>query len=314
MIAHSRNILVHRLRIRGKVDVPAWLKLHRSHRVTIRLSDFTRCGERETCILTGRTSRLRLVGNRFHDCRGCDFLRGRFGPGMLIRENRFDRALRGPCGRNPDVCRHQDLIELQGGRNLVVERNRFGVYQLPGGGQLYLLKDIRNVVIRNNVFLFQDPRVPGAKAHVGINLGGRHVVPRNVLITHNTILSGWPRPAKGLDGSVRFADRYARLPRSQWPILVNNVMRIARNPGQLCRWARLSTANVILEGTPCSAGDVVGNPRLDQYGRPTAGSTLLIDRGDPRWPTWVDFAGSRRDARPDIGAYEYAVRGRRSGI
>ena len=66
---------------------------------------------------------------------------------MLIRGNRFDRALRGPCGRNPAVCNHQDLIELQGGRRLLVERNHFGLYQLPGGGQLYLLEDVRNVVV-----------------------------------------------------------------------------------------------------------------------------------------------------------------------
>lgn len=316
-ITNSRNIVVDRVLIRGKTHVPAWLKLDRSHGrshgVTIRRSEFTECGELETCLLTGRTSRLRLVGNWFHDCRGCDFVRGRFGPGMLIRGNRFDRALRGPCGRDPEVCNHQDLIELQGGTRLLVEGNRFGLYQLPGGGQLYLLQKVRNVIIRNNVFYASDPRVPGVESHVGINLGGKSAVPRNVVIKHNTVLSGKRRPAKGVNGSVRFVERFARIPYSQRPILVNNVMRLARNPGQLCDWAQRSESNVILDGAGCSTSDVVGDPQLDQLGRPTSGSTLTIDRGDIRWPTLYDFQGARRDAQPDIGAYEY-VATRRSGV
>jgi hypothetical protein len=313
VISHSRNILVDRVRIRGKTRVPGWLRLLRSDRITVRRSDFTRCGEREACILTGRTSRLRLIRNHFHDCRGCDFVRGPFGRHMLIRENRFDRALRGPCGWNTRNCNHQDLIELQGGRGLIVERNRFGLYQLPGGAQLYVLKDVRNVIIRNNLFLARDPRVPGIRAHVGINLGGRHMVPRNVLITHNTVLSGRSRPAKGLNGSVRFADRYVKVPHNQRPLLVNNVIRLARNPRQLCHWAKLSTANVVLSGSGCSADDVVGDPRLDRHGRPTAASTLTIDRGDGRWSTRVDIDGRLRDAQPDIGAYEYEAKSPRGG-
>lgn len=312
-IVRSRRILVERVRIRGRTHVPAWLKLDGSHGVTVRRSEFTQCGELKTCILTGRTSRLRLVRNRFHDCRGCDFVRGHFGPGMLIRGNRFDRALRGPCGRNPAVCNHQDLIELQGGRRLLVERNHFGLYQLPGGGQLYLLEDVRNVVVRNNVFLARDPRVPGVESHVGINLGGRRAVPRNVLITHNTVLSGKRRPAKGVNGSVRFVERYVRVRHRERPILANNVIRLARNPRQLCDWARWSVSNVILTGAGCSASDVVGNPRLDPRGRPTSGSTLTIDGADGRWPTLYDFQGTRRDEHPDIGAYEY-VPTRRSGV
>jgi hypothetical protein len=232
---------------------------------------------------------------------------------MLIRKNRFDRALRGPCGRNPAVCNHQDLIELQGGRRLQVERNHFGLYQLPGGGQLYLLEDVRHVVIRNNVFLPRDPRVPGVESHVGINLGGKRKVPRNVLITHNTVLSGKRRPAKGVNGSVRFVERFVRVPHGERPILANNVIRLARNPRQLCDWARWSVSNVILNGAGCSASDVVGDPRLDRRGRPTSGSTLTIDGADGRWPTLYDFRGTRRDARPDIGAYEY-VATRRSGV
>ncbi|HXV32443.1 MAG TPA: hypothetical protein VD769_00430 [Gaiellaceae bacterium] len=55
----------------------------------------------------------------------------------------------------------------------------------------------------------------------------------------------------------------------------------------------------------------MGDRRLDRPGRPTAGSTLTIDRADERWLKRFDFLGTRRDARPDIGAYEYVVRRRR---
>jgi hypothetical protein len=68
---------------------------------------------------------------------------------------------------------------------------------------------------------------------------------------------------------------------------------------------------VILNGAGCSASDVVGDPRLDRRGRPTSGSTLTIDRADARWATLYDFDWKRRDAQPDIGAYEYVARGRR---
>ena len=195
-IAHSNDILVEGLRLRGRTHLRSTMRLDHARRLTIRHSDFSHCGELTTCLLTGRSDGLRLIGNHFHDCRGCDFVRGKFGTNMIIRGNRFDRALIGPCGRNPEVCNHQDLIEIQGGRGLLVERNRFGLYQLPGGGQLYLLSETNNVVIRNNLFLPTDPRVPGIESHVGINLGGRRIAPKNVVIKHNTILSGKRTPAR----------------------------------------------------------------------------------------------------------------------
>ena len=289
----------------------ATLRLDRAHAVTIRRSDFSHCGELTTCLLTGRSHGLRVVDNHFHDCRGCDFLRGRFGTNMVIRGNRFDRALLGPCGRDPNKCNHQDLIEIQGGNGLLVERNRFGLYQIPGGGQLYLLARTRNVVIRNNLFLATDPLVPGVESHVAINLGGTRYVPRNVVIKHNTILSGKARPAKGVNGSIRLVPRYAAVPLEERPIIANNVIRLARAPELLCQWAQLSERNVILDGAGCSPTDVVGDPRLDRLGRPTADSTLTIDGADLRWPTRVDMRGWLRDALPDIGAYEYAASGPR---
>jgi hypothetical protein len=292
---------------RLQIRKPATIRLDHSTGVTIRRSELTECGELKACVLTGRSSGVRLVGNRFHDCRGCDFVRGYFGRGMLIRGNRFDRALRGPCGRDPKACNHQDLIELQGGRGLVVERNHFGLYQLPGGGQLYLLLDVRGVVIRNNVFLPTDPRVPGVESHVAINLGGPTIAPRDVVVTHNTILSGKPRPGKGVNGSVRLVPAYARIPLGRRPVIANNVIRLVGDPGQLCDRAQESTGNIVLDGVACTPADTVGDPRLGARGRPTAASTLTIDSADPAWAIRYDADGRRRDALPDIGAYEYAA-------
>ena len=69
----------------------------------------------------------------------------------------------------------------------------------------------------------------------------------------------------------------------------------------------MSTTNVIEHGVRCSSTDVVGNPRLDEEGRPTAGSELTIDQGSVRWRTRNDIRGLRRDDKPDIGAYEYGA-------
>ncbi len=305
-ILRSRNIVLEKLVVRGKPRVPATIRLDHSTGVTIRRSELTECGEIKACVLTGRSNGIRLVRNRFHDCHGCDFVRGYFGRSMLVRENRFDRAVRGPCGRNPNRCNHQDLIELQGGRGLVVERNHFGLYQLPGGGQLYLLLDVRDVVVRNNVFLATDRRVPGVESHVAVNLGGQKTAPRNVVVTHNTILSGKPRPAKGVNGSVRLVKTYAGVPFAERPVIANNVIRLAPDPGQLCDWAQVSRGNVVLDGLACTPADAVGNPHLGGRGRPTADSALTIDRADPAWAIRFDADGRRRDALPDIGAYEYA--------
>ena len=109
-----------------------------------------------------------IEGNRFHDCRGCDFVHGRFGSNLTIRGNRFDRAL--PCRMDAYRCGHNDLVQLFSGRRLRVERNRFGVYR-QGGAQLYLTNDVDHATIVNNLFVGTDPRVPGYRARMGVIVG-----------------------------------------------------------------------------------------------------------------------------------------------
>ncbi len=307
-IADSRGIWIERVVVTAfRTRRAANLILRDSRNVTIARSRFSYCGEHGPCILTGRSSGLRLVKNDFHDCRGCDFVRGNLGENTLIRGNRFERALIGRCGRDPD-CGHQDLLEFHRGRGLVIERNRFGVYQLPGGGQVSLFGPVRDVIIRNNVFLRTDPRAPRVVAHIGINLGGLRV-PRRVVIAHNTILSGRRAPpgyaASKFASSVRLKATLRYIPREQRPVLANNVMYLAGTRRVLCPNVRLSVTNVTERGVACSGTDVVGDPRLDRRGRPTADSSLTIDRGTPRWTTRYDIRGFRRDDKPDIGAYEY---------
>jgi hypothetical protein len=71
--------------------------------------------------------------------------------------------------------------------------------------------------------------------------------------------------------------------------------------------ARLSVTNVVEEGVACSETDTVGDPNLDEKGRPTRESTLIVDRATARWAPRVDLGGARRGPHPDIGAYEYTA-------
>jgi Tol biopolymer transport system component len=299
----SRQVVLERLTVAGTRRYDAGIDLDRSRGVTIRDSSITRCGDGHLCVRTGHSSNVRILGNRFHDCFGCDFVRGRFARHLEIRGNSFQRALVGRCGTNPERCNHQDLVELHEGDGLIVEQNDFGVYQLPGGGQLALFGPLANVVIRNNVFRHSDPRAPGVDAHVGINLGGFTGLPRRVLIANNTVLSGDERRGRH-HTSIRLKPAYRSMAAANRPVIANNILHVARRPS-LCAGARVVKSNVIMDGVACSAGDVVGDPLLDRRGRPTAESALVIDRASRTWAPRRDLTGRRRDASPDIGAYEY---------
>src|SRR5262245_23530706 len=136
----SRDVVLHDLVVRGRGRNSASILVADARGVTIRRSDLAHCGDRApafvNCVMLYRWShRVTLDDNRFHDCRGCDFVNGRFGSDLTIRGNTFDRSL--PCSMNPYRCGHQDLVQLFGGRRLRVEGNRFGLYR-DGGAQLYI--------------------------------------------------------------------------------------------------------------------------------------------------------------------------------
>ena len=273
-----------------------------SGHVVIRRSEFRRCGDRSplfsNCLhLKHGTRHILIAHNWFHDCRGCDFIHGRFGYDVTLRANRFERAL--PCRMNRHRCGHQDLVSFWSGSRLLVEQNTFGVYKL-GAAQLYLIGAVDRVSIVNNVFRGTDPKVPGYRARVAIIVGskGSKRVPRRVRIVNNTILTG-ARRIDGYAGSIRMSGVYWGLQERRRPLLANNVIGLVEVPHHVCSVARTAVSNVVLRGVACRGRNRVGSVHLDRYGRPTAASVLLIDRASRHLGTRRDIDGRLRDSRPE---------------
>jgi hypothetical protein len=308
-ISGSRHIQVDDVLTTAKrTRYRATVQVVESSHVVVRRSEFRRCGDRSplfsNCLhLKHGTRHIVIADNWFHDCRGCDFIHGRFGYDLTLRGNRFERAL--PCRMNRHRCGHQDLVSFWSGNRLLVERNTFGVYR-RGAAQLYLIGGVDRVSIVNNVFRGTDRRVPGYRARVAIIVGskGSKRVPRRVRIVNNTILTG-ARRIDGYAGSIRMSGRYWSLQRRKRPVLANNVIGLVEVPHHVCSVARAAVSNVVLRGIRCIGSNRLGQVHLDRHGRPTAASALLIDRASRRFGARRDIDGRPRDSRPDIGAYEY---------
>jgi hypothetical protein len=283
------------------------LQLDHSSHVTVRNSSFAHCGDRSPewslCLLPQRARHVLIEGNRFHDCRGCDFIHGYAGLDTTIRDNRFARAL--ACRTGSVKCLHQDLIELFSGTGLVITRNRFGVSQ-RGAAQVYLTNALNYVRIANNLFLRSDPRAPGVHSPVGILIGAAASphLPHHVEIINNTVLSGW-ETASHAPMSIAVSPRYARLKLANRPLMANNVLARVRDGYLLCTGLRRSIRDVTEQGAACSPSDSLGPADLDDRGEPTSASQLLIDRADPDLAPPYDLTGRPRGAHPDIGCFEY---------
>jgi hypothetical protein len=211
---------------------------------------------------------------------------------------------------NRHRCGHQDLVSFWSGNRLLVEGNTFGVYR-QGAAQLYLIRGVDNVTIVNNVFRGTDPKVPGYRARVAIIVGskGSKRVPHRVRIVNNTILTG-ARRIDGYAGSIRMSGVYWGLQPRRRPVLANNVIGLVEVPHHVCSVTRRAVANLVLRGVACRGANRLGRAHLDARGRPTRSSALLIDRGARHLGARRDIGGRLRDARPDIGAFEF--RGRKS--
>jgi hypothetical protein len=308
-ISGSRHIELDDVLVTAKrTPYRATVQVSGSSHVVIRRSEFRHCGDRSplfsNCVHLKHGARhIRIVDNWFHDCRGCDFLHGRFGYDVTLRGNRFERAV--PCRMNRHRCGHQDLVSFWSGNRLLVEGNTFGVYRV-GAAQLYLIGAVDRVSIVNNLFRGTDPKVPGYHARVAIIVGskGAKRVPRRVRIVNNTILTG-ARRIDGYAGSIRMSGVYWGLQRRRRPLLANNVIGLVEDPHHVCSVAGRAVSNVVLRGVACRGRNRVGPVHLDPHGRPTAASTLLIDRASRPVGARRDIDGRPRDSRPDIGAYEY---------
>jgi hypothetical protein len=283
------------------------LNLDHSDHVAVRDSDFSHCGDNTPewalCLLPRWARNVTVRHNRFHDCRGCDFIHGRAGANLRILRNHFERAL--ACHHSWIKCGHQDAIELFNANGLLVSRNIFGVTQL-GGAQLYMAESTNHVLVKNNRFIRTDPQAPGIISRVGILVGTRisTVIPHDVTIENNTVLSGRIRPDHDAD-SIVLSPRYAAAPARKRPVIANNIFARQLAPRRVCGLARLSTHNVVEQGTACGATDVVGDAALNARGRPTAGSALVIDQANPVYAPARDLVDHRRVGPPDIGCYEY---------
>jgi hypothetical protein len=295
--------------------VTAYATLHRvsvnldhSNYVAVRNSQFAHCGDRDPdwalCLLPYYANHVSIYDNNFHDCRGCDFIHGRFGTGAVIRDNHFARAL--SCQYTWVKCGHQDLIELFAANNLQVTRNYFGVTQ-RGGAQLYISEASDHVRITNNVFRGTDPLAPGVSPRVGILIGTRIAtrLPRDVEIINNTVLSGKLKFGIHNPSSIVLSTRYARLLPINRPLIANNILAHQEAPTVTCAQARRTSHNLIVVGVGCSETDVVGPALLDDSARPTAESSLVINQADPTLAPPRDFTYWPRGASPDVGAYEF---------
>jgi Right handed beta helix region len=304
----SRQIVLHDLVVSARGSrYRSFVRIPDSHGVTIRDSDFSHCGDRSRkftdCVLLWRWAHNVVIAhNRFHDCRGCDFVHGRFGSNLVIRRNRFDRSL--PCGMDAYRCGHQDLVQLFAGNRLLVERNRFGVYR-DGGAQLYLTDDVDHATVVNNIFVGTDPRVPGYRARMAIIVGSAASkrLPHYAKILNNTILSG-ARRRDGYAGSIRMSSKYGSVLRRKRPIVANNVIALLAKRAHICSAARLFAHNIVIHGTSCSASDQIGPAGLDGGGRPRRASRV-VDAALRRYAPQVDVTGRSRRGAPDIGALEY---------
>ena len=310
-VRDSRHIALHDLVVTARgTRFSSSIRIPDSRHVTIRRSNFSHCGDRAPsftfCVLLWRWSRnIVIEDNRFHDCRGCDFVHGRFGSDLTIRRNRFERAL--PCRMDAHRCGHNDLVQLFAGRRLRVEGNHFGVYR-AGGAQLYLTNSVDHATIVNNVFVGTDPRVPGYRARMGIVIGSAASkrLPHYAKVLNNTILTG-ARRRDGYAGSIRMSSKYGSVQRRKRPILANNVIGLLRKRAHICSAARLFVRNVVIKGTSCSASDRVGPADLDGGGRPRQASSV-VDAALRRYAPRTDSTGRRRTGAPDIGALEYRRR------
>jgi hypothetical protein len=280
--------------------------------VRIRRSTFSHCGDRSweftDCVLLNRgANEVVIENNRFHDCHGCDFVHGRFGHWLTIRGNHFDRAL--PChGMSRYRCGHNDLVQLFAGQHLLVAQNHFGVYRW-GGAQLYLTDDVDHATIVNNLFIGTDPKLPGYQARMGIIIGANESkrLPLYARVVNNTILTGWKRK-DGYVGSIRMSSLYGAVRKWKRPIVANNVIASLETSWRVCAASQRFVGNLVISGSDCRDGNWYGLDLLDTEGRPDA-TSAVVDSASRRYAPTVDITGRPRDAKPDVGAWEYHAGG-----
>jgi len=296
----SRKIVVDDVLVDGRDErVGAYVKsTDDTSDVTVQNSELTNCGFKGGCIRPGARS-LRVIGNRFFDCRSCTFIKGG-GNGALVRGNTFDLAHNVRCMGGPKNCPHNDHIHIVGGGPWTITGNRFGDYK-EGAAMIYAnptvhdqANPIHDLVIASNLFT----GVGGIAIRIGVGQKSPAPPPRNVRIVNNTVLSG-------LRGAVLLHDPWAQVPAAERPLVANNILSSMSTSN--CARGRF-IRNLVLRGPACPK-DRRGNAKLDaKTAAPTEQSSLVVNKADPRYAPKTDFYGRRRQGRPDIGAIELGGR------
>jgi len=298
--AASQKIVIDRVLVDGRSEeVGAFIRTTRdTSDVTIQNSAFTNCGRAGTCVRPGATN-LRVIGNRFYDCRSCTFIKGG-GNGALVRRNAFDLAHNVGCTGGTATCPHNDLIQIMGGGPWTIVGNRFGNY-FAGAAQVYANPGLTNtsnpihdLLIASNIFAGDNG---GFGIRVGVGEKSTTPPPTNVRIVNNTILSGQL-------SSVFLTTSWDQVPVAERPLVANNILRSVHTS---CARGRF-IGNLVLDAPSCPH-DRVGDPKLNARTKaPTTRSKLIVNRADGRYAPKTDFYGHRRKGRPDIGAIELGGR------
>ena len=285
-VSDSRDITFRNVRFLGvHEDLGVALQLDPDDReITVADSEFARCQHGLACVLA-RGRGLTIDNVRFHDVRDADIVRGA-ADNVVIRDSDLHDALEGTHGDN-----HNDLIQILGGGPWTIERSHFGV-RANGAAQVYVdpragpAGPVHDVRVSSSVFTGSNEDMYFA---INVRKPASSSIPlaTGVAFVNNTIVSA-------NNAAIVLADEYADVPRSQRPLVGNNIL--GRQKHALCDVAR-TFSNVIVSGEGCP-GDRMGDPQLDASGRPTAASAALLAGGKANGTPETDRTGAKRADPP----------------
>lgn len=296
----SGKIVIDRVHVDGRDEnVGAFVQTARNTSdVTVRDSELTNCGRGRGCIRPGARD-LRIINNRFYDCRSCTFIKGG-GNGAVVRGNTFDLAHSVECTGGQAACPHNDLIHIMGGGPWTIVGNRFGTYEV-GAAQVYANPGLTNenapihdLLIASNIFTGE----AGLAIRIGVGQVSQTPPPKNVRIVNNTILSGRL-------SALLLVPLWDQSPLAERPLVANNILGSLNASN--CSRGRF-VRNLVLRAPSCGK-DRIGDAKLKaSTAAPSAKSSLVVNKADPRYAPKTDFYGRHRKGRPDLGAVELGGR------
>jgi hypothetical protein len=235
-----------------------------------------------------RVSDSLLEGNWIHDTKNATQ-----GDGIEIKRGSYNNVIRDNVihdTRFPCIL----LYGTEGKARNVVEGN---VMWSCGDSGIQVAAD---AVVRNNIILDSPANGLNSQPH-------QEVTPKDLELVHNTIVGGSP--------CVRIAS-WANQPGM---VFANNAIYCASGGFKVASLAGVTvTGNVFSPAAPAvflpagylvggaATDDMVAPAQKDVYPKP---GSKLVDAGDAKWQTAVDFNGTPRTGQPEAGAYTFAAAG-----